>query len=199
MAINASVQSAIAETPTYDPHSSSGPGAASTSWNNSVDASTSGGQGAPAAPSTSKAGGNKWARHEASSSGNSSEHMIQNNNVTNPTQTMMHIPDTIPSAPPVDDEITEDGPIQYPSIDLGPVDMPSPTIEQVPASTNKVKEDKDATSSCVICLDAPIEGACVPCGHMAGCMSCLNEVKAKKWGCPVCRANINQIIRLYAV
>ncbi|KAF9595397.1 hypothetical protein IFM89_000315 [Coptis chinensis] len=54
-------------------------------------------------------------------------------------------------------------------------------------------------SSCVICLDAPLEGACVPCGHMAGCMSCLNEIRAKKWGCPVCRAKVKQVLRIYAV
>lgn len=95
------------------------------------------------------------------------------------TKTMIHSLDTIPSAPPVTDEITEDGPVQYPSIDVGPVDVSSPSIEQLPGSKSKVKGDKDATSSCVICLDAPAEGACVPCGHMAGCMSCLNEVKAK--------------------
>ncbi|KAK2359763.1 replication factor A protein [Trifolium repens] len=39
----------------------------------------------------------------------------------------------------------------------------------------------------------------IPCGHVAGCMSCLNEVKTKKWGCPVCRAKIDQIIKLYHV
>ncbi|GAA0143090.1 hypothetical protein LIER_03853 [Lithospermum erythrorhizon] len=30
-------------------------------------------------------------------------------------------------------------------------------------------------------------GACVPCGHMVGCMACLNEIKDKGWGCPVCQ------------
>nr|GMD80922.1 AMSH-like ubiquitin thioesterase 3 [Ipomoea batatas] len=44
-----------------------------------------------------------------------------------------------------------------------------------------------------------IEGACVPCGHMAGCMACLNEIKAQNWGCPVCRTPIQQVLRLYAV
>ncbi|OWM70458.1 putative E3 ubiquitin-protein ligase XBAT35 isoform X2 [Punica granatum] len=108
-----------------------------------------------------------------------------------------------PSAPPVDTEITEDGPIHYPTIDLGSVDFtsPSPAVEDLSASTSGSKgevSDKES-SSCVICLDAPVEGACIPCGHMAGCMTCLNEIKAKKWGCPVCRAKINQIVRLYAV
>ncbi|KAF9601367.1 hypothetical protein IFM89_019099 [Coptis chinensis] len=54
-------------------------------------------------------------------------------------------------------------------------------------------------STCVICLDAPIEGACIPCGHLSGCMSCLNEIQGKKWGCPVCRAKIKQVVKIYAV
>lgn len=40
---------------------------------------------------------------------------------------------------------------------------------------------------CVICFDASVEGVCVLCGYMVGCMSCLNEIKDKKWGCFVCR------------
>jgi hypothetical protein len=27
----------------------------------------------------------------------------------------------------------------------------------------------------------------------------LKDIESKKWGCPICRAKINQIIRLYAV
>lgn len=85
------------------------------------------------------------------------------------------------SAPPV---VDDDAPIQYPSIDL---------------SFHEENNEETSGSSCTICLDAPVEGACVPCGHMAGCMSCLNEIKAKKWGCPVCRTKIDQVIRIYAV
>lgn len=100
-------------------------------------------------------------------------------------------PALAPSAPPI--SVIDDGPIQYPSIDSGPID--------ISARAEQKKEDggSGGSSSCVICLDAPVQGACIPCGHMAGCMSCLNEIKAKKWGCPVCRAKINQVIRLYAV
>lgn len=59
--------------------------------------------------------------------------------------------------------------------------------------------DEKPGSTCVICWDAPAEGACVPCGHLAGCMDCLSEVKAKKWGCPVCREQIQQVVKVYAV
>ncbi|XP_047317948.1 putative E3 ubiquitin-protein ligase XBAT35 [Impatiens glandulifera] len=93
---------------------------------------------------------------------------------------------TLPSAPPMDYTIKEDDPIHYPKIDVSHIDS---SKEEV------VKEDL----SCVICLDAPIEGACVPCGHMAGCISCLKEIKANKWACPVCRAQIDQVVRLYSV
>ncbi|KAK7344526.1 hypothetical protein VNO77_14223 [Canavalia gladiata] len=100
--------------------------------------------------------------------------------------------DFIPSAtPPVD------GPIHYPTIDLSPADISSSVMENLP------KEEENAVgrgcSSCVICLDAPAEGACIPCGHVAGCMSCLKEVQAKKWGCPVCRVKLEQVIKLYHV
>ncbi|XP_051129350.1 putative E3 ubiquitin-protein ligase XBAT35 [Andrographis paniculata] len=98
----------------------------------------------------------------------------------------------IPSAPPAD------GPIEYPSIDASPIDIPSSSLDAVPDEGNGKKDDA-ATLCCTICLDAPLEGACVPCGHLAGCMSCLTEVKGKKWGCPVCRANIDQVIRIYSV
>lgn len=75
-------------------------------------------------------------------------------------------------------------------IDLSVGDISGPGVEK--------KKDGSA-STCTICLDAPVEGACVPCGHMVGCMSCLKEIRTKKWGCPICRTKINQVVRLYAV
>ncbi|KAK4258388.1 hypothetical protein QN277_007843 [Acacia crassicarpa] len=104
--------------------------------------------------------------------------------------------DLIPSAPPIADENPIDGPIHYPSIDSSPVDISSPAAENPP---EEEKHAAGSVSSCVICLDAQAEGVCIPCGHVAGCMSCLNEVKAKKWGCPVCRAKIDQVIKIYHV
>nr|XP_043628365.1 putative E3 ubiquitin-protein ligase XBAT35 isoform X2 [Erigeron canadensis] len=102
---------------------------------------------------------------------------------------------SIPSAPPLPD-MMDDGPIHYPSIDSDPMDL----SENIPdCKSNENEKINNDSSSCVICLDAPVEGACIPCGHMAGCMSCLNEIKGKSWGCPVCRTKIDQVVRLYAV
>ncbi|XP_012069850.1 putative E3 ubiquitin-protein ligase XBAT34 isoform X3 [Jatropha curcas] len=194
MAINASIHSAMAEVAVIDTYSAEA--SASTSWNEPVNSSSQSTLNAPVIPS--KATSSFWAAHEASPSDTSTQqNEVQNSNIP-AVQNATHAPDLAPSAPPTFDEIVEDGPIHYPSIDSSPIDISSPPMENLPASTGEKKED-GSSSSCVICLDAPVEGACVPCGHMAGCMSCLKEVKAKKWGCPVCRAKIDQIIRLYAV
>ncbi|KAG8658559.1 putative E3 ubiquitin-protein ligase XBAT35 isoform X2 [Manihot esculenta] len=188
MALNASIQSAMAEAPIIDAHS--GGASASTSWNEPVNAGSQ-------SVLPSKATGSMWAAHEAGPSGNPTQHQIQNSDIST-VQTATQAPDSVPSAPSIIDEIVEDGPIHYPSIDSSPIDMCSPPVDNLAASTGEKKEN-GGSSSCTICLDAPVEGACIPCGHMVGCMSCLKEIKAKKWGCPVCRANIDQVIRLYAV
>ncbi|XP_021290348.1 putative E3 ubiquitin-protein ligase XBAT35 isoform X2 [Herrania umbratica] len=197
MAISASIQSAIAETPNFDLHSGNEAGS-STSWSSSVSTSNHSGSIAVMASAPTKASISEWSMTEPGSGSNSTEGTgIHNNNIS-AVHTTVQTSDSVPSAPPAVNEIIEDGPIQYPSIDSSPIDMSSTNIESVSASADQTKED-EAPSSCVICLDAPSEAACVPCGHVAGCMSCLNEIKAKKWGCPVCRTKIEQVIRLYRV
>lgn len=128
---------------------------------------------------------------DSSSGGDRTKHMQDNiaSEITSSATTM-------PSAPPVPDEVVE-GPIHYPSIDYSPIDIACQSVETL----HKESEQKvtGSGSSCVICLDAPAEGACIPCGHVAGCMSCLKEVKAKNWGCPVCRAKIDQVLKIYHV
>lgn len=103
-----------------------------------------------------------------------------------------------PSAPPIPDEELDAGLIHHPSFDFSLLDLSVPAIELGASVTSDVNEG-GSSSSCIICWEAPVEGACIPCGHMAGCMTCLSEIKAKKGVCPVCRSNINQVTRLYAV
>ncbi|KAF9607871.1 hypothetical protein IFM89_003575 [Coptis chinensis] len=183
----------------------SAPGTTSVSLGNSANTSShhgSGPIGGSAFSSKESCGGwlnnqsenvqNGWGMSETGSRSN------QNNSTSVPLTHATPQTASVPSAPPVP-EGADDGPIQYPSIDFSPVDWTMPNMDNKDSRTSQTKEDGGASSSCVICLDAPVEGACVPCGHMAGCMSCLNGIKAKEWGCPVCRAKIKQVIRLYAV
>ncbi|KAG5554317.1 hypothetical protein RHGRI_011991 [Rhododendron griersonianum] len=185
MALNASTQSAMESRPPYvDANPKSG---ASTS---SSSQSGSGWATSPAPPRKGTTSGSEI--QEVGPSSNPIQ-LIQNQNETSSS--------SLPSAPPIEDAVIDDGPVQYPSVDFSPIELSSPVVENlIPAKADEGKEDGGgASSSCVICLDAPVEGACIPCGHMAGCMSCLNEIKGKKWGCPVCRTKIDQIVRLYAV
>ena len=171
MTVNASIQSVMAEQPIFDTHSSTG-ASSSSSWNCPVNAGGQGAMDVPAAP-PSKTTSSGWAPYEGVSSGSSTQQTkILNSSVADAQ-------DSVPSAPPIVDELIDDCPIHYPSIDSSPLDFSSLPLENLPENTGEKKEDGDS-SSCVICLDAPVEGACIPCGHMVGCMSCLKEIKAKE-------------------
>ncbi|KAM0833205.1 hypothetical protein ACQ4PT_064408 [Festuca glaucescens] len=235
MAINASIQSAIAEgVPNLQPVTST---TNTSGWGNKANSSLNGwdppdatapskmsGQAQIDAPSSSTYNG--WDMPGTSSNQSSSRPDKSQNNPSTvipqvappslptptvppvlPTPTVLPVLPT-PTAPPLAEGTFYAGPIQYPSIDFTPVDVTMPQTEgDTTVNSAKTGEnDADTSSSgntpsgtCVICLDAPVEGACIPCGHMAGCMSCLKDIESKKWGCPICRAKINQIIRLYAV
>ncbi|KAL9266383.1 putative E3 ubiquitin-protein ligase XBOS34, partial [Drosera capensis] len=186
MAINASIHLAIEEglpINHFEPPSGVNPSIAGSSSGTADQASF----GSPGVPS--KGSSNKWQGHEAGPSGSSATA-----EVISPATSASPV---VPSAPIIMDEVMDDGPIHYPSIDLDEINMPEPVGHYM--GTLDAERKVDGSSSCVVCLDALVEGACVPCGHMAGCMSCLNEVKAKEWGCPICRAKIDQVIRVYAV
>lgn len=179
MAIHASIQHAIHERPSFPDASSSISGA-------------NAGQGFLGTPNPNT-NANEFV-HEPVSVDNTQH--VQNDVNVSAGNTASGL-DVNPSAPPFADEVPFDGPIHYPSIDSSPVDVSSSVVGKLPNEEGMTVGGSGST--CVICLDAPAEGACIPCGHVAGCMSCLNEVKTKKWGCPVCRAKIDQIIKLYHV
>ncbi|KAF5195634.1 hypothetical protein FRX31_014771 [Thalictrum thalictroides] len=208
MAISASMQSAMVERPPQSHPLLSSGGSNTNDWINPVDNSShnawsSSGGPAPASKGSSNGWSNEvsngtyngWVVPEVGSSSSAPQQSIPS-----VAQITHDTPGTtaIPSAPPIL-EGPDNEPVHYPVIDSSPIDLPVQSIEGKVAATSELKEDGSVSSTCVICLDAPIEGACIPCGHMAGCMSCLNEIQAKKWGCPVCRAKIQQVIRLYAV
>ncbi|KAH0634259.1 hypothetical protein KY284_037045 [Solanum tuberosum] len=197
MAINASLQSASQQRPTYhENHPGSGTETLM-GWINPVEVASHDGSSFTGA--SQKASSSGCQVEEASSSGTQVEQVQVPSETSTVVQSMPEnlVTASVPTAPPLTNDIIDNGPIHYPSIDSSPIDLSSVTVQN--SGVHESKNPDGASSSCVICLDAPVEGACIPCGHMAGCMSCLNEIKGKKWGCPVCRATIDQVIRLYAV
>lgn len=194
MALNASIQSAANNQPLQLPSNTDSQSAsaatATNGWADVADTTTHGGWGPPSRPPPGKAScSGSWA-------GDPSRDEYNGWAVPGPSPTPAHVPTPLPSAPPsappIPGDGLDDGPIRYPAVDVGPIDV----LTQA-AVGEEGKNDDD--NSCVICMEAPIEGACIPCGHMAGCMSCLTQIKSRKGKCPVCRAKINQVIRLYAV
>lgn len=55
------------------------------------------------------------------------------------------------------------------------------------------------TNTCVICVEAESEMVLVPCGHKAICESCARTHSTKLANCPVCRAAVVSIVKVYNV
>lgn len=210
MAINASILSASLDRPSLPPNTHQSSESINTNgWGNSAESGSYNGWGPAVGTTNSGASSsqgmdtnpkedyNGWGVPDSRPVSDPTQHAQAIVNISPIVSSNNGIAASVPSAPPIP-EVLDEGPIHYPSIDFSPVDWSVPAREDGTSVTNDVK-DEATSSSCVICFEAPIEGACIPCGHMAGCMSCLNEIKAKKGACPVCRAKINQVVRLYAV
>ena len=56
-----------------------------------------------------------------------------------------------------------------------------------------------AASACVVCMKAPKNRICIPCGHLAMCEVCSAEVKRGTCQCPICRPHIGITTRVYNV
>ena len=50
---------------------------------------------------------------------------------------------------------------------------------------------------CSICFEEPANYAAVPCGHKCGCKECFQTVMNKDMRCPICRTDIDCVIRVY--
>lgn len=60
----------------------------------------------------------------------------------------------------------------------------------VPASSSSKASDK-----CVICIDRDIDAVSTSCGHLVACSCCLKDIKK----CPICRAKVSRILRLFRI
>ena len=83
--------------------------------------------------------------------------------------------------------------------DVGSVAMPDVDAALVAADGEDAEGDAAPPSgsrNCVICLE---ENAacmlCVPCNHMVSCQACSRRLQGRP--CPVCRANVTNVARVY--
>lgn len=53
------------------------------------------------------------------------------------------------------------------------------------------------SGKCTICLELDVDTVLYKCGHMCVCYGCGMNLKAREAACPLCRAPIRDIIRIY--
>ena len=72
-------------------------------------------------------------------------------------------------------------------------------LSDATAAADNSPTDGDGGDDCEVCLVAARDNsiALVPCGHRRFCSSCADEVYNRARGCPICRANITMILRLF--
>ena len=64
--------------------------------------------------------------------------------------------------------------------------------EEPTRPTRQLKEGQ-----CVVCLEAPSDTVLYRCGHLCCCFSCARQLKVAGHHCPVCRAEVTDILRVY--
>jgi hypothetical protein len=60
--------------------------------------------------------------------------------------------------------------------------------------TRQTHRQRDA---CLICVSAPRDAVCAPCGHLAACHACLLTAVQTFRVCPICRARVQCVMRIY--
>jgi len=73
------------------------------------------------------------------------------------------------------------------------------TNSSAPAAGGSQESDESDGDrrACVVCLSSDAIMATVPCGHRAYCSECAGEASRRRTGCPVCRAAVSSVIRIY--
>jgi hypothetical protein len=58
----------------------------------------------------------------------------------------------------------------------------------------KIMEDP---SVCVVCMDEKADCCLKPCGHLCLCQTCAIEIHTRRETCPICRACIQETLKVY--
>lgn len=54
-------------------------------------------------------------------------------------------------------------------------------------------EHSSSDSTCVVCMDAPLQVVLIPCGHLCVCENCSRQI----FVCPMCRRNVDDVVKVY--
>ena len=71
--------------------------------------------------------------------------------------------------------------------------QPRPSSQSGASSKSKEKE----TTECVVCFEGAAVAVFYKCGHVCCCIGCGQKLKMRGDPCPICRAPIDDVIRMY--
>ncbi|CAF1059085.1 unnamed protein product [Adineta steineri] len=66
-------------------------------------------------------------------------------------------------------------------------------IKKIEEKANSENSSSSSSNACVLCLTEEKRLACIPCGHLATCVSCGHSLRI----CPICRREIDAFVRIY--
>jgi len=86
-----------------------------------------------------------------------------------------------------------------PDSDSESADDEEPAADADAATASVTTADASEPDDCEVCLVAQREPrlALVPCGHHRFCESCIRHLESLGSGCPICRADITMVLRLF--
>lgn len=70
---------------------------------------------------------------------------------------------------------------------------------ELPPVTKSIMEVAAVSDECVVCMDAPKDTALLSCGHRCVCAACAKSLTETKAACPICRAPIVSITKVFLV
>jgi len=82
---------------------------------------------------------------------------------------------------------------------LKPVPLSRPGWSHLlPQETNKIHDANSVLYNCIVCMDRQRTISFEPCGHMATCLSCSEEIMTEHGSiCPLCRTRVTKAQRTF--
>ena len=78
-----------------------------------------------------------------------------------------------------------------------PPDDDAPPPPSADATARPPPRPAAAEGVCVVCCDRPAEAVLYRCGHRCACLQCAYYLQHQRLSCPLCRATIDDVVRVY--